>query len=130
MSNYVISTLSNDVLYNVYDNKRKDINVVVKQILVKGGSNVINKKGFQVSSTGITTEVSDEDLKLLEENAVFKMHRERGFVKVIKGAQSSAQNAAEKMDEKDKSAQLTSEDFIKKNLPKPKLSIEEVEEGK
>lgn len=129
MSNYIVSTLSTDVSYEIYDKTRKDINVVVKSILIKGGSNVIVKRGFQVSATGVTTEVSDEDLKDLEENAVFRCHRERGFVKVVKGSRSTAEQAAERMDEKDKSAQLLKEDFNKKGLPKPKLSVQEVETG-
>lgn len=134
MANYVISNLSNDVSYNIYDKSRKDVNVVVKSILIRGGSNVIAKRGFQVSSQGVTTVVSDEDLKLLEQDAVFTMQRDKGFIRVVKGSQSQAESVSEKMDEKDNSAQLTPDDFKNrkfagKKIPKPKLTIEEVESG-
>jgi len=127
---YVISTLSTDTEYTIYSKKRKDINVVEKKILIKGGSNVINKNTLQVSSKGVTTVVKDQDLQDLEQNPVFKLHQSKGFVRIIKsGGTVAAEKEAESMSEKDNSAQLTEKDFTKKGMKPPKTTIEEVSVG-
>lgn len=129
---YVISTLSNDNEYCVYDKARKQegINVVVKKILIKGGANVQNKRTLQVSSQGVTTPVTEADFADLEQNPVFKMQCEKGFIRYIKTNEADARRKAEKMDLKDKSAQLIAQDYEKRGMKTPKVSVEEIESSK
>lgn len=115
---YVISNLSNDQEYCIYA-KRQDVNVVVKSIIIKGGSNIQNRRTLQASSQGVTTPISDEDYAMLEKSPAFKFHMEKGFVKVIKSNETDAKKKAEKMDIKDKSAQFTLEDYKNRGFKKP-----------
>ena len=115
---YVISNLSNDQEYCIYA-KRQDVNVVVKSIIIKGGSNIQNRRTLQASSQGVTTPISDEDYAMLEKSPAFKFHMEKGFVKVIKSNETDAKKKAEKMDIKDKSAQFTPEDYKNRGFKKP-----------
>jgi hypothetical protein len=104
MANYVYSTLSCDNFYAVYDYKHanKDIPVVKHKILVKGGSNIINKNF--VTPDGIRTEINDEDLGLLMEDTHFKEHMRLGFIKVEK-RKLAPSIVAKNMEAKDNSAQ-------------------------
>jgi len=113
---YVYSTLTADNAYAVYKEKdaNKDIPEIERTILIKGGHGVANKH-FQTPQ-GVVTSVSDEDMKVLEQNVHFKFHRENGFLKVERHKAETERVAAD-MEEKDKSAPLTPNDFKKENLP-------------
>lgn len=127
---YVISTLSNDQNYCVYAD-RQDVKVVVKEILIKGGANVQNRRTLIASNQGVITPVTEADFADLEKNPVFKMHQEKGFITVRKTNESDARKASEKMDTKDKSAQLTPKDYEgRKGIKKaPTTDLNKIETG-
>lgn len=127
---YVISTMSNDNVYAIYE-KREDVNVVAKSILIKGGANVQDKRILQVSSVGVTTPITEEDYNLLKDNPVFKLHQDKGFIKVVQSNESEAKKKAEKMDTKDKSAQLTPQDFKNRGFKNvPEVDVDKITTGK
>lgn len=122
---YVISSLSRDNVFAVYEKKSGNVLVVKKSILIKGGANVTNKKTLLMPN-GVATEVSKEDLEILKENTGFKKFLERGFMKIMEsGSKFKAQDEAEKMTEKDSSAQITEEDYKKKGKKAPRTKRED-----
>lgn len=122
---YVISSLSRDNVFAVYEKKSGNVLVVKKSILIKGGANVTNKKTLLMPN-GVATEVSKEDLEILKENTGFKKFLERGFMKIMEsGSKFKAQDEAEKMTEKDSSAQITEDDYKKKGKKAPRTKRED-----
>lgn len=119
MSNYVYSTLSCDNLYNTYVPKSNDnqFNEVIRSILIKGGANVCNK--YFVTNKGVVTQVSDEDLALLEKNPCFLEHKKNGFI-VVDSKKEDPNEVSLNMSEKDKSAPKIPKDY--KNYTQKKES--------
>lgn len=104
---YILSTLSSDVKYTVwksFDEKKKQPPQKLKDVLVRGGANVINKA--LVTPKGVVTQVSDEQLKALESVPSFGRHKERGYIKVVDKDPKKPDEVAKDLN-KDKSAQLT-----------------------
>lgn len=122
---YVISKLSNDVEFASYADKN-GISVKVGKIVIKGGANVAHKKTLEVAGGGLLTFVTDKELETLQKSKIFMRQMEQGFFKIIKDSKSKAENIAENMDGKDKSAQLTERDFTEKGQSAPKTSVETV----
>ena len=117
---YVISSLSRDNTFAVYEKKSGNVLVIKKSILIKGGAHVADKKTL-LTPNGVPTEVSKEDLEILKENYAFKKFLERGFMKIMEsGSKFKAQDESEKMTEKDASAQITKEDYEKKGKKAPR----------
>ena len=127
---YVISRLSSDVFYNVYENVVGGKKQIVKKILIKGGAGVADRKTLVING-GISTEVSDSDLELLENHPIFKLHKANGHILVLAKADKyeaadKAENATEIKNEE--TAQQTVEDFVeqdnddKKTLKRKKTS--------
>lgn len=122
---YVISSLSRDNTFAVYEKKSGNVLVIKKSILIKGGAHVADKKTL-VTPNGVPTEVSKEDLEILKENYAFKKFLERGFMKIMEsGSKFKAQDESEKMTEKDASAQITKEDYEKKGKKAPRTKRED-----
>ena len=122
---YVISSLSRDNTFAVYEKKSGNVLVIKKSILIKGGAHVADKKTL-VTPNGVPTEVSKEDLEILKENYAFKKFLERGFMKIMEsGSKFKAQDESEKMTEKDASAQITKEDYKKKGKKAPRTKKED-----
>ena len=127
---YVISTLSNDNEYVVYEN-RDDISIPRKRILIKGGANIQDRKTLQLSSQGVTTPISEADYEDLKKNPVFNLHLERGFIKIVQTNESDAKKKAEKMNTKDRSAQLTPKDYEERGFKKaPQTDLDKIETSK
>ena len=127
---YVISTMSNDVVYALYED-RQDVKIVRKEIKIYGGSNIQNRKTLQVSSKGVTTPITEEDFAELEKVPLFNFHRERGFISVVKSNETDARKKAEKVDKKDKSAQLTPQDYLNRGFKKaPTVDLDKIETGR
>ena len=80
MAKHVISTLGADTKYTAW-RTNAGVNTVLKEVLVRGGAGVNDKRGVAVD--GVRTEVSDEDAKFLSEHGMFKLHQERGHVKIV-----------------------------------------------
>lgn len=116
---YILSSLSNDVKYCFWSKVGPNVVVVKKEILIKGGANVADKKTL-VTPNGVSTEVSDDDLAMLSKNPSFKRHLERGFLRIVETENKyKAKEEAEKMDKKDKSAQTTKETYKKRGRKAP-----------
>ena len=109
---YVYSTLTADQDYTVYPpfNPQK-IPKPERVIRVYGGANVINRN--LITPRGVSTTVSDEELKILETIPSFNRHLKRGFLTVDK-KRSDADKVAKDMNPRDKSAQLEDKDFENK----------------
>lgn len=115
MPNYVFSTLTANTAYAIYNYESHDLPIIEKQIVIKGGANLADKN--LVTPQGVMTEVSDEDLALLEQDYHFKDHIKNGFIKVEK-RKAEVEKAVKDMKDKDRSAPLTDKDF-EKDGPKP-----------
>ena len=123
---YVISTMASSVEYCLYDTSRKDINILKDKVLIVGKTGVANKKSLETLTGGTITPITEQQYSWLKDNPLFKQHEKNGFIRVEK-TKMSAENKAEKEAEvKDKSAQLTAEDFKEQGIAKPKVSVEEV----
>lgn len=107
---YVYSTLTCDNLYVDYE-KSQNLNVKVGQVLIKGGANVATV-GMRAAITphGAVTEVTDDQLELLEKNPHFKDHVERGFIKVDR-AKLKLEKAVKDMNKKDEGAPKNRKDL-------------------
>lgn len=118
---YITSTMSASVSYAIYGKTAGGLSVIKKEIVIEGGANVMNKK-LLATPNGVVTKVTDEDLALLEEHPLFKIHKENGFVRVSK---SNPQEDVMKVDtgdmqDKDASAQRVDSDYTKKGKKAPK----------
>ena len=105
---FVYSTATCSTTYNIFHpGNDKDISRTKHKILIKGGANVANK--HIVTSRGVVTEVSDEDLKLLMGDYHFQQHMAAGFL-TVDAIKTSPNKVAKNMEAKDASAPKTPED--------------------
>lgn len=122
---FVTSRLATGVDYTFYKQNESKINIVVDTIHVNGGADVVNKRTLDTPQ-GVVTELTDEQLDKLKSHPVFQQHLKGGYV-VIQSTEKEAQKAKAHL-EKDKSAQITPEDYekgdikkeIRKNTRKPR----------
>lgn len=123
---YIISTMATSVVYCKYDNSRKDINVLLDSVEIKGKTGVTDKKTLVCTNGGTITPVTEQQFAWLKDDPLFKLHESKGFLRVEK-SKMSAENKAEKQAEvKDKSVQLTKDDFKQQGIEEPKTTAEEV----
>lgn len=110
---YVFSTLTCDTLYHIYpaDNHKRDISITDKKILIKGGHGVSQKKSFY-TPMGVMTQVSDEDMELLQKDFHFQEHQKLGFITIEK-RKAETEKVAASMNLLDKSRPLTPNDYEK-----------------
>lgn len=113
---YIASKLAAAVDYAFYTKGANKINVVTDTIHVNGGADVINKRSLETPQ-GVVTEIDDEKLDKLKSHPVFKKHVADGFITIL--ANEKDAKKAEKDLEKDKSRQLTPDDYEKKGKKKP-----------
>ena len=97
---YVYSTLTADVSYTVDDAE-------TPTVYINGGANTTDK--FGVTALGAETEVSADICNLLEENRVFKIHKENGFI-MVSDKKLEIEVAVDKMEKRDNSAPDTPAD--------------------
>lgn len=94
----IFSTLSNDRTFPLYEKAPEGSNVTKSKykssILVKGGANVADKH-FNTKSV-VETEVTADELKLLQDNASFKRLEKRGFLSTKRPASPQKDTAAPK----------------------------------
>lgn len=92
---------------------------VTKRININGGANVGDKRTL-LTPHGVVTELSDEDYKLLIETEWYKRMEKRGFVRPVETKDEAEDPSKKGMTDKDKSAQVTKDDY-KKTGNKAKL---------
>lgn len=112
---YVLSKLANNQIYTKFAKGQNGLNLIVKQVAIKGGADVTNKN--LVTPQGIVTEVSSDDLEVLKENKDFQRHLDKGLVNYF-AAKPNIEKKAELM-QKDNSRQLTKDDYKKKAKTEP-----------
>ena len=113
MSFYVYSTLTSDNFYVAYSTPvdKNQLPHIMKKVLIKGGNAVAQKNLW--TPHGVMTEVSDEEMEILQKDHNFKMHEKNGFIKVEK-KEVPVKKVVKDMAEKDGSAPKTPKDFVKK----------------
>lgn len=114
---YVLSTLTAAQDYSFYTKSIDGVQRVEKVIHINGGANVANK--HFVTKDGVMTELTDEDVGLLESHPVFKLHKENGYVKIFKSEKDESRVLLD-MEKADASAPLTPATYEKKGKRKPK----------
>lgn len=112
---FITSKMAAPVTYAFYTKGANRINVVTDEITVNGGAGVINKRSLETPQ-GVVTELTDEQIDKLKSHPVFKMHLTNGAVAIL-GTEKEAKKAEEDL-KKDKSSQLTPEDYEKGNSEK------------
>lgn len=101
---YVYSTLTCDQLYTEWLKGGGDLPVQGRQVLVKGGAGVANDR--LVTPLGVRTEISREDMQVLQACPVFVDHEKRGFV-MVDDTRIDPEVIAADMERADGSAPLT-----------------------
>ena len=112
----VASTLSSDVKYHLWRTEKQGggVNTSAHHVLLKGGHGVAHRRdnGGIDTPIGMITQVSDDDLKLLQADEVFQTHLKHGFVRVIESERKvEPEKAAKDLEQKDESAPLDDADF-------------------
>lgn len=105
---FIYSTLSADTAYAVYAPSVGEISIIEKTILIKGGANIMPFRGDN-TPCGAKTEITDEELDLLEKDYHFKEHVRFGFIKVERSS-VDIDRVVRDMKDKDKSAPRTPDD--------------------
>lgn len=120
---YITSTMSASVSYATYKQTAGGLSVIDKEITIEGGANVMSKK-LLATPNGVVTKVTDEELAILEEHPLFKLHKKNGFVRVSKSdPQEDAITVNVKdMEQKDASAQRVDSDYTKRGKKAPKVN--------
>lgn len=112
---FVYSTLTCDQRYTNYVPGGGDLPVPVGSVFVKGGTGVADAR--LVTPRGVVTEVTEEELAILEANADFNLHRKNGFVEVS-ASKVDPEKAAADMEGRDASAPLVPADLPADLQPK------------
>lgn len=112
---YVYSTLTADQRYTNYTQGGADMPVPAGAVFVKGGAGVANDR-IQ-TPRGVATEITADDLKILEANSDFLLHKENGFIEVSEEKVDPEQAAAD-MESRDGGAPLVPADLPAGDLPK------------
>lgn len=120
---YITSTMSASVSYATYKQTAGGLSVIDKEITIEGGANVMSKK-LLATPNGVVTKVTDEELAILEQHPLFKLHKQNGFVRVSKSdPQEDAITVNVKdMEKKDASAQRVDSDYTKRGKKAPKVN--------
>lgn len=106
---FIYSTLSADNIYAAYVAGGADLPMVERQVLIRGGANVPDKR--LVTPRGVVTEVTEDDYEhVLKPNHVFNLHVDNGFIQVSK-TRSDPEVAAADMTSRDEASPLVPEDF-------------------
>jgi hypothetical protein len=105
---YVFSTLACDQRYVDYQKGPNDLPIEGRSVLIEGGTGVANKR--LVTPLGVCTTITDADLELLEQNEMFKLHRDKGFLTVQRKS-ADPEKVASDMSLADPSAPLTPSDY-------------------
>lgn len=116
---YLTSRLSAGVDYAFYERGENGINRVVETISIGGGADVIDKRTL-ITPDGVVTFIEDAKLEKLKSHPIFRQHLENGYI-TIKDSEKAAEKAGEKL-EKDKSSQITPDDYEKGNAKKDMIA--------
>jgi hypothetical protein len=106
---FIYSTLTASQKYTQWKKGKADLSTRDKSVYIQGGSNVPDK--HLVTPRGVVTEVTADQLAVLESNPSFKRHKERGFIKVERHKAETMEKAVSDMVQRDPSAPLVPDDY-------------------
>lgn len=110
---YVYSTISNNQLYGIpVAGRPGSVAKATRQILIKGGANVINGRSLHTPK-GVATRVTAEELEFLRADKAFQRHLAAKYLTVSE-IKEDADEVAKDMKESDGSAQETPKSIAKK----------------
>ena len=118
----IYSTLTAPQSYNIHVEKPDGTHAVARSIVINGGHGLTNR--YELLLQGASTDVSADDLELLEKHPVFKIHKDNGFVRIDK-AGLELEKAISDLEQRDKSSPVTEQDI--KQLAKDKVIQVEVD---
>lgn len=79
-----------------------------RSVFVAGGANVANKN--LITPRGVVTEVTDEELALLRENDLFKIHVSKGHI-VVEDRKHDVEKVIPDMEARSPDAQIEPQDY-------------------
>ncbi|CAH0447399.1 hypothetical protein LMG10661_03465 [Ralstonia syzygii subsp. syzygii] len=112
--NYVYSTATCDTAYGVWTKGGGDLPIRARSIVIRGGTGVANK--HLITPRGVVTQVTDEELGILEQDDAFKRHVERGFIRVER-MKADPEKVAADMNGRDAASPLVPADFDEGKSP-------------
>lgn len=112
---FITSKMAAPVIYTFYTKGANNINLITDEITVNGGADVINKKTLDTPQ-GVVTELTDEQIEKLKSHPLFQMHIANGAI-AIHSVEKEAKKIEKEL-EKDKSSQITPEDYEKGEVKK------------
>jgi len=118
---YVYSTLTAGMEYTRTEPGGGELPITTAKVYIAGGANVPDKY-MRTPDGAVVTPVNDEQLTILQENEVFKLHQKNGFI-VVKAKSAEPEVVAADMETRDRSAPLVDGDF--EDVPdeeKPKVN--------
>ena len=131
--NFIYSTLTNAQTYTNYTpHVAGQIPVAVEEVTIKGGANLADSH-FD-TPFGVMTEVTDEQMEILNRNFVFNQHKKAGYITIRTDKVDPEVAVAADMQQKDGSAPHTPNTFAREDLTpvktvpmndknKPKMSM-------
>lgn len=105
---YVYSTLASDNVYDAYRPGGGDMPVPIEGILIKGGVGVMGNN--LITPRGVMTTITGEEFARLQNDHVFKLHKENGFLTVEEHS-APAEAVAANLNPADPSRQLEAGDL-------------------
>lgn len=112
---YITSTLSAAVTYRGFSPSGGDVPVVARSVTIAGGANV---QGKLHTPSGVLTVLSAEDYEICEQDPVFHVHKDGGFLNVSQTA-SDPEAVASDMASRDDMAPLQDGDFDETDPTEP-----------
>lgn len=106
----ILSTLSAPQKVCLTKKSDNGATVIVKEITIKGGANVIDKRSL-MTPQGIVTELTDEDFALLKQTRFYQRMEARGHIRPVETKEQAEDTKKAGMKKKDKGAQKTEKDF-------------------
>lgn len=115
---FIYSTLTSSTKYTNWSKGPGDLAKRTGSVLIQGGTNVANK--HLVTPRGVVTEVSEDQLKILQGDKSFQRHVARGFIKVERIKAETIEKGVSDMVQRDPSAPLVPDDFDEEAAAAPK----------
>lgn len=106
---YVFSTLVSDQRYVDWSKGASDLPIEGQSVFIKGGTGVANDRF--VTPLGVMTEIDADQLKLLEANEMFKLHKGNGYI-TIQEKSADPEKVAADMSRADPSSPKTPSSYV------------------
>jgi hypothetical protein len=113
--------MTSSVIYCAWRKGGGDVPTIAQSVTINGGSNVVDK--FIRTPRGVMTEITEDQLAIIEQDGVFQIHKAKGFITVDANLHDVEKVVSGGMESADSSAQLTPNDFGD-NGPQPAAAEE------